>query len=221
MLNEMSGEEPQQNEASRRVFGEWAPSPELSDARFLRRVQQLLDATTDAIVFLDRGYNLTFLNRRAKELLAPRGDVLGKNLFESFPGIVYENSPYVETHRKSMEEGVAGEFEAYYPAPLHLWLRVQSYPADDGIIVFLRDVTEERRAGQELREKREEAERQRMEIETVYRTAPDRARALRHRGFSLSPAERPAGRILRDTSGGDCRPHVDGDGADRGAAGVV
>jgi signal transduction histidine kinase len=171
MPKETPTEEQQQTEASLRVFGEWA-SPQLSDARLLRRIQQILDATTDAILFLDRDYNMTFLNRRAKELLAPGGDVVGKNLFDCFPGIIYENSPYVETYRKSMDDGVAGEFEAYYPEPLNLWLRVQSYPADDGIIIFFRDVTEERRAERELQEKRQEAERQRMEIETVYRTAP-------------------------------------------------
>lgn len=158
-------------EGSSRVLGEWS-SPQISDVTFLRRMQQLLDVTTDAIVFLDRSYRMTFLNRRAKELLSPSGDVVGSNLFESFPDIVYDNSPYVETYRKSMAEGLAGEFEAYYPEPLNLWLRVQSYPADDGIIVFFRDFTAERKAQQALREKQAEAERQRTEIETVYRTAP-------------------------------------------------
>ena len=69
MPKETPTEEQQQTEASLRVFGEWA-SPQLSDARLLRRIQQILDATTDAILFLDRAYNVTFLNRRAKELLA-------------------------------------------------------------------------------------------------------------------------------------------------------
>ena len=84
-----------------------------------------------------------------------------------------------------MEDGLAGEFEAYYPEPLNLWLRVQSYPADDGIIVFFRDVTEERRAERELQEKREEAERQRMEIETVYRTAPIGLALFEPRTFAI------------------------------------
>ena len=136
------------------------------------QMAQFFDATTDAIVFLDRQYTLTFLNRRARQLLSPQGEVLGTNLFESFPGIVYEGSPYVENYRRSMEEGLAGEFEAFYPEPLNLWLRVQSYPAKDGIIVFFRDFTPERQAEQALREKSAEAERQLSEIETVYRTAP-------------------------------------------------
>ena len=133
---------------------------------------QFFDATTDAIVFLDRSYRFTFLNRRAQEVLGPADNFLGKKLFDAFPAVDYEGSPYVENYRRSMEEGQVGEFEAFYPEPLNLWLRVQSYPADDGIIVFFRDLTEENAAREELRRKREEAERQHAEIETVYRTAP-------------------------------------------------
>ena len=136
------------------------------------QVAQFFDATTDAIAFLDRGYRFTFLNRRAKELLSPQGDVLGTNLFTSFPGIDYPGSPFVENYRRSMDEGRAGEFEAFYPAPLNLWLHVQSYPSTDGMMVFFRDITREKLAREALREKSVEVERQLSEIETIYRTAP-------------------------------------------------
>lgn len=142
------------------------------DAAFQGRLAQFFDATSDAIVFLDRDYNLTFLNRRARQLLAPQGDLLGTNLFTSFPGIIYPDSPYVAAYRRSMDQGLPGEFEAYYPEPLNVWLRVQCYPAQDGIIVFFRDFTAEKEALDALREKSEQAERQLSEIETVYRTAP-------------------------------------------------
>ena len=137
-----------------------------------QRIEQFFDAATDAIIFLDREYRVTYLNRRAKEVLAPSGDVMGTNLFESFPGVVYEGSPYVENYRRAMDEGLSGEFEAYYGEPLNLWLRVQSYPADDGIIIYFRDFTREKNAIEALRKERQEAERQHNEIETVYRTAP-------------------------------------------------
>jgi hypothetical protein len=57
---------------------------------------------------------------------------------------VYDNSPYVESYRKSMEEGVACEFEAFYPEPMNQWLRIHSYPADHGIMIFFRDFTHEK-----------------------------------------------------------------------------
>jgi PAS domain S-box-containing protein len=136
------------------------------------RMTQFFDATSDAVVFLDRDYKITFLNRRALELISPDGKARGANLFEYFPGTVYPNSPYVENYRRSMEQGEVGEFEAFYPEPLNLWLRVQSYPSSDGIIIFFRDVTQERADRETLRLKNEESERQLSEIETLYRTAP-------------------------------------------------
>ena len=75
-------------------------------------------ATTDAVVVLDPDYNFKFLNRRAQELLSLWGELLGKNLWTSFPGVVYDDSPYVRVYRRAMEERVVGRFEAYYPEPL-------------------------------------------------------------------------------------------------------
>ena len=137
-----------------------------------RMLQQVFEVTTDAIILLDREYRFKFLNRRATELLAPGGEVLGRILFEAFPGTVYENSPYVENYRRAMEERVAGYFEAFYPEPLHVWFAVEAFPSADGIAVFFRDITEQRAAAEELNRKRAEAERQASEISALYRTAP-------------------------------------------------
>ena len=136
------------------------------------RLAQFFEVTTDAILFLDRDYRITFLNRRARELLSPSGEVLGRVLFEAFPDTVYPGSLYVENYRRSMELFLPGDFEAYYPEPFNFWLRVQSYPAENGIMIFFRDVTQERLAAEALRRKTEEAESQHAEIETLYRTAP-------------------------------------------------
>ena len=114
------------------------------------QLQQVLDVTTDAIVILDRNWRMTFLNRRANEILGPCGDVLGTVLWESFPATVYEGSPYVEKYHRAMDEGIPGAFEAYYPEPLNVWLYVMARPSHDGIIVFFRDITEQKRAAATL-----------------------------------------------------------------------
>jgi PAS domain S-box-containing protein len=138
-----------------------------------RQLDQVFEATTDAVVVLDTDYNFKFLNRRAQELLSPCGDLLDRNLWTSFPGVSYDDSPYVRVYRRAMEERLVGRFEAYYPEPLNVWLTVEARPSDDeGIIIFFRDITAQRNAAEELRRKSEEAERQAAEIEAVYRTAP-------------------------------------------------
>jgi PAS domain S-box-containing protein len=140
--------------------------------QFRSLLAQFFDATTDAIIFLDRDYKFTFANRRAMELIGQGNDLIGADYHQLFPQAVNPGSPFIENYRRSMEFGEAREFEAYSPEPYNLWLTVQSYPADDGIIVFFRDITEDKRSREELRHKTEEAQRQHAELETVYRTAP-------------------------------------------------
>ncbi len=43
-----------------------------------------------------------------------------------------------------MDEHIPGEFESYYPEPLNIWVEVQARPAEDGIVLFFRDITEDK-----------------------------------------------------------------------------
>jgi PAS domain S-box-containing protein len=143
------------------------------DSVFRLQMARFFEATTDAIFFLDRQYRFVFLNRRAHQLLASGGDdILGKVLFERYPSTVYEGSPYVSAYAASMERNETIEFEAFYPEPFNFWLRIQSHPSDDGIMVIFRDVTQDRALQQSLQRKNEQAESQLAEIEALYRTAP-------------------------------------------------
>ena len=138
----------------------------------IEKIARFFDATSDAVVFLDCEYKFTFLNRCARELISPDGKALGASLFEFFPDSFYVDSPCVESYRRTMLYGEVSEFESFYPEPLNMWLRVQSYPAPDGIIIFFRNVTQEKLNRESLSLKNEESKRQLSEIETLYRTAP-------------------------------------------------
>ncbi|HEX2918850.1 MAG TPA: PAS domain-containing protein [Edaphobacter sp.] len=107
-----------------------------------RQLRQVLEATSDAIITLNREGNITFINRRAQELLARREDLLGKNVWREFPFV--KKGRYEHHFTLAMRDGVAGEFEDFYPEPLNLWLSIQIKPSDDGVIVFFRDITAQR-----------------------------------------------------------------------------
>jgi len=111
----------------------------------IRQLRQVLETTTDAVASIDRGWNISFLNRRAKELLSPKGELLGKNLWQEFP-FAAQHGEIFNNLRRAMEEGIASEFEAFYPDPLNLWLSIQCRPFDDGIVLFFRDITDRRQA---------------------------------------------------------------------------
>ena len=107
------------------------------------QLRQVLETTTDGIMTIDRNWNISFVNRRARELLIPKGEILGANLWEKFPA-ADQSSDLVYHYRRAMEQGIPGEFEFFYPDELNLWLSVQTRPFEDGIAVFFRDVTARR-----------------------------------------------------------------------------
>jgi PAS domain S-box-containing protein len=104
------------------------------------RLEQILYVTSDAVAGLDWNWNFAYVNRKARELLAVKDDVIGKNIWEVFPA---PYGPTFESHlRRAMDERIPSEFEEFYSEPLNLWLSIQSHPCEDGIVVFFRDVTE-------------------------------------------------------------------------------
>ncbi len=105
------------------------------------QLNQVFDATNDAVATLNRDWFVTFINRKAKQFICTGREILGTNIWESFPAMAHEDSPFLHHFRRAMHEGVAGEFEAHYPLPLELWLHVVVRPSSDGIIIFFRDVT--------------------------------------------------------------------------------
>jgi PAS domain S-box-containing protein len=120
----------------------------------VRQLRQVLETTTDAVVSIDRDWNFSFLNRRARELLSPKGDLLGKNLWQEFP-VTAEPGEFLYHYHRAMDEGIPGEFEVFYPEPLNLWLSIQCRPSDDGIVVFFRDITRRRQSDLVLKQQQD------------------------------------------------------------------
>ncbi len=119
-----------------------APSVEPSTPQLHDRLASLVEALPDAVVCLDREWRVTYLNSRAKTLIDPENRLLGKNLWEELPAAV--GGPAWDIYQRSMNDRINGYTELYYPEPLNLWLSLQSQPTDEGIVVFFRDITEQR-----------------------------------------------------------------------------
>ena len=118
---------------------------EVERDREAQLLHQVLEATKDSIVSVDRHWRYTYINERAKVDLGESA-ALGKNLWECFPEAVYEGSPFVEHYYRAMDEGVAGEFHAEYPAPLNACFEVSVRPLKEGILICFRDVSRQKRA---------------------------------------------------------------------------
>ena len=127
-----------------------AHQADLARSEAAQQLGQVLAATTDGIISLDRNYTITYLNPRAAQILAPSGNVLNTNLWKSFPLANYPGSPFVEQYARTMHDRVPGSFLAFYPEPLNAWLEISARPSEDGIIIFFRDITEQKLQHDEL-----------------------------------------------------------------------
>ena len=123
---------------------------ELERDRSADELGQVLEVTNDGILALDRDWRITVINRRAREMLAPAGQILGTTLWEHFPDTLAPGSPYREHYHRAMHDRVASSFEAFYPEPLNLYFSVEAQPSPDGIVLFFRDITAERSGADEL-----------------------------------------------------------------------
>ena len=114
------------------------------------QLRQVLHATTDSVMGVNRQGRITYTNPRAETLYGRMGPLVGRTMAEALPDSLVEGSPFLAHNRLGMEEGVASKYEAFYPEPLNLWLGMEVYPTEDGIVVFSRDISEQKRAMQAL-----------------------------------------------------------------------
>jgi PAS domain S-box-containing protein len=113
----------------------------------------ILESISDAFFAVDRRWRFTYVNRRAEELWSrSRDGLLGKNLWEEFPQA--EGSEAYRQMLRAMEEDATTEFETLSPV-LGAWIAGRAYPSREGLSVYFQDVTERKRAEEEIRRSEE------------------------------------------------------------------
>jgi PAS domain S-box-containing protein len=109
----------------------------------------ILESITDGFYTVDRNWMVTSLNRAAEGMLKMRRqDVLGMKLWDLFEPEVLELF-HTEYHR-AMEQQVPVSFEAYF-APINMWIDVSAYPSEEGLSVYVKDVTERKLADEKIK----------------------------------------------------------------------
>ncbi|GGK49643.1 MASE1 domain-containing protein [Salinarimonas ramus] len=113
------------------------------------RLADVLESTTDSVFLLDRSWRFTYLNPRAMAQIAGGRDLVGANIWESFPSAI--GTPFFDAYTRAMCTGSPARADAYFE-PLETWFEANAFPTNEGLTVFFRDVTAERRAAAALEE---------------------------------------------------------------------
>jgi len=120
------------------------------------KYRTFIQRVTDAFIAIDKNWRYTYLNKHAGDIIHMNpDDLIGKNVWEVFPDAV--GSPTYQAFQKAMQQQCYVSNIDYYP-PLDLWQENHIYPSENGLSVFIRDITEKKKAEEELRKSNERFE---------------------------------------------------------------
>ncbi len=145
----------------------------------LQREDRLLEQVGEGFVTLDHNWNFTSVNLATEQMLGqPREALIGRNAWEAFPRAMA--TPAYEAAYRAQREGRPVTLEVFSP-PLETWFDVRLYPSQEGMSIFLHDVTQSHQLTEELRESET---RYRALVEQVpaviYNLAPDEQATRRY-----------------------------------------
>jgi PAS domain S-box-containing protein len=109
---------------------------------------RILDRIADACFAVDDQWRFTYLNEAAARLFDSRRHQLrGQVIWDEFPETVETQFP--DGFYQAMETQDPVTFEVFH-TPLETWFEVRAFPSEDGISVYLQDITDEKRRQKEL-----------------------------------------------------------------------
>ena len=132
-----------------------------------QRIRQIYERITVAFLGLDADYRITYMNPHAEALFeAKQGEFAGAVLWEAVPSLA--DSPFEREVRRAMRE--QGDTHCEGDAHIgtdHKHLEMHAYPSEDGVSLFVEDVTEAVHREAELDDLRSELEITEQQFRTL------------------------------------------------------
>lgn len=108
----------------------------------------IFDRITDAFIAIDKDWRYTYMNSKVGEILNLNpAHLIGKPITAAYPE--QSELPIFEKYRQAMAEQKDVIYDSYH-ASLNRWFRNRIYPSPEGLSVFFHDITEQKKAQEEL-----------------------------------------------------------------------
>ena len=115
--------------------------------------RKVVERISDGFMALDLNWRFTYVNKKAEQLFKRSpGYLTGKHIWTEFPEFI--NSPFYKAYHKAMEMQENSSVKKYSTA-LDRWIEANIYPSLSGISIYFRDITEQKKAEEKLKEKEE------------------------------------------------------------------
>lgn len=177
------------------------------------KLRVMMSSITDGLLMLDTAWRFTYVNEQGSRLLGKRIDqLLGSCIWELFPQMI--DTPFSAAYHRAVQSRQTVSFEAFFPDPLSTWLECHFYPSDEGLSVYVHDISDRR----EVEVRREHL----LSAEQAARTEGERiARAKEEFLATLSHELRTPLAAIVGWANILQRPDIDADTARRGIAAIA
>lgn len=113
-------------------------------------LSSIFERITDGFIALDKNFCYTYANKKIGELThRDPATLIGKNIWDEFPNAV--NTATYHAFNKAMNEHCNVTNTDYFE-PLNLWQENDIYSTENGLSIFIRDITEKKKAAIQLQE---------------------------------------------------------------------
>jgi two-component system, NarL family, sensor histidine kinase UhpB len=140
------------------------------------KIKAILNSITDIYISFDHDWNFTDLNQQAEKIFGKKRDeLLGKVFWEVFPQM-----KEVE-HFPQYEAAMASQTPMHFEAQLMItgrWYEMHTYPSEEGLSFYLRDITERKQMEDALCQSRDNLENQVQERTRELEEAIEKQRLL-------------------------------------------
>lgn len=111
------------------------------------KLDAFIESITDSFFIIDNEWRFVKVNSAFEKMTnTPREEMLGNVLWDVYPEIM--DSGFGKAYYEMIEKRESVKFTEYFE-PIDKWLSTSAYPSAEGITIYVKDISDERRAQEE------------------------------------------------------------------------